>query len=100
MYNSASNSSHLYHIQTSQLNPSVPLVQVVHKPAFMNHPLNYSQSYSIKNSSPIITRHVSPIRSLPPLAINHQFIPRSVGNHSGHIISIPAPKKGIRFHLT
>lgn len=101
MYNSASNSSQFYHMPTTQINPSIPLVQVVQPPSFISHPLNYSQSYTYTNPQPIVTRHVSPIRSLPsPIVITQQFIPKSLGNHSGHIISIPPPVAGARFHLS
>ncbi len=103
MYNSASTSSQFYHMpttQVNQVNTGVPLLQVMHQPAFINHPLNYSQPYTVNSPTPVITRHVSPIRSLPPIAINQPFIPKSLGDHSGHIISIPAPLKGARFHLT
>ncbi len=43
---------------------------------------------------------MSPIRSLQPIALTPAFIPRSLGDHSGPIISIPPPTKGARFYPT
>ena len=42
---------------------------------------------------------MSSIRSLQPIALTSTFIPRSLGNHSGPIISIPPQGKGARFSL-
>lgn len=102
MYNSASNSGHFNHVPVTQINPIIPFHQVVHQPLINQmHPIKYSKSsYTVNNAIPVITRHVSPIRSLPPIAINQQYFPKSLGDYSGPIISISPSIKGARFHLT